>query len=125
MSKAGSNLSNAMKKHPKVFNELYTSMIQAGEASGNLDTILLRLSQYIENMNKLIGKVKSAMAYPIAVLMIAFVLTGVILWKVVPVFTDMFSAVGRRTSPAHADRGRRLQFPGRQFLLCHHRHRRR
>ena len=68
---AGANLSNAMKKHPKVFNELYTSMIQAGEASGNLDTILLRLSQYIENMTKLIGKVKSAMAYPIAVLIIA------------------------------------------------------
>jgi len=91
---AGANLSNAMKKHPKVFNELYTSMIQAGEASGNLDTILLRLSQYIENMNKLIGKVKSALAYPIAVLVIAFILTGVILWKVVPVFTDMFSQLG-------------------------------
>ncbi len=91
---AGSNLSNAMKKHPKVFNELYTSMIQAGEASGNLDTILLRLSQYIENMNKLIGKVKSALAYPIAVLLIAFILTGVILWKVVPVFTDMFGQLG-------------------------------
>lgn len=91
---AGSNLSNAMKKHPKVFNELYTSMIQAGEASGNLDTILLRLSQYIENMNKLIGKVKSALAYPIAVLLIALVLTGVILWKVVPVFTDMFGQLG-------------------------------
>jgi type IV pilus assembly protein PilC len=90
----GSNLSNAMKKHPKVFNELYTSMIQAGEASGNLDTILLRLSQYIENMAKLVGKVKSALAYPIAVLVIAFVLTGVILWKVVPVFTDMFGQLG-------------------------------
>jgi type IV pilus assembly protein PilC len=69
-------------------------MIQAGEASGNLDTILLRLSQYIENMNKLIGKVKSALAYPIAVLLIAFILTGVILWKVVPVFTDMFGQLG-------------------------------
>jgi type IV pilus assembly protein PilC len=91
---AGSNMSNAMRKHPKVFNELYTSMIQAGEASGNLDTILLRLSQYIENMSKLVGKVKSALAYPIAVLIIAFVLTGVILWKVVPVFTDMFAQLG-------------------------------
>ncbi|HSQ35270.1 MAG TPA: type II secretion system F family protein [Candidatus Binatia bacterium] len=90
----GANLSNAMKKHPKVFNELYTSMIQAGEASGNLDTILLRLSQYIENITKLVGKVKAAMAYPIAVLLIAFVLTGVILWKVVPVFADMFSQMG-------------------------------
>jgi type IV pilus assembly protein PilC len=91
---AGSNLSAAMRKHPKVFNDLYTSMIQAGEASGNLDTILLRLSQYVENMNKLIGKVKSALAYPIGVLIIAIVLTGVILWKVVPTFTDMFSQLG-------------------------------
>jgi type IV pilus assembly protein PilC len=69
-------------------------MIQAGEASGNLDTILLRLSQYVENMNKLVGKVKSAMAYPVGVLVIAFILTGVILWKVVPVFTDMFGQMG-------------------------------
>jgi type IV pilus assembly protein PilC len=83
-----------MKKHPKVFNELYTSMIQAGEASGNLDTILLRLSQYVENMNKLVGKVKSALAYPIGVLIIALILTAVLLWKVVPVFTDMFSQMG-------------------------------
>lgn len=91
---AGANLSSAMRKHPKVFNELYTSMIQAGEASGNLDTILLRLSQYVENQTKLIGKVKSAMAYPIGVIIIAIILTGVLLWKVVPVFTDMFSQMG-------------------------------
>ena len=91
---AGSNLSNAMKKHPKVFNDLYTSMIQAGEASGNLDTILLRLSQYVESINKLIGKVKSALTYPIAVIVIAMILTGVLLWKVVPVFQDMFMQMG-------------------------------
>ncbi len=91
---AGSNLSNAMKKHPKVFNDLYTSMIQAGEASGNLDTILLRLSQYVESINKLIGKVKSALTYPIAVIVIALILTGVLLWKVVPVFQDMFAQMG-------------------------------
>jgi type IV pilus assembly protein PilC len=90
----GANLSNAMKKHPKIFNELYTSMIQAGEASGNLDTILLRLSQYIENITKLVGKVKAAMAYPIGVLLIAISLTGIILWKVVPVFSDMFAQLG-------------------------------
>jgi type IV pilus assembly protein PilC len=90
----GANLSNAMRKHPKVFNELYTSMVQAGEASGNLDTILLRLSQYIENITKLVGKVKSAMAYPIGVLIIAVSLTAVVLWKVVPTFADMFSQLG-------------------------------
>lgn len=91
---AGSTLSSAMHKHPKVFNELYTSMIQAGEASGNLDTILLRLSSYIENQNKLIGKVKSALTYPVVIISIALILTGVLLWKVVPVFTDMFSQMG-------------------------------
>ncbi|UCH92472.1 MAG: type II secretion system F family protein [Candidatus Aminicenantes bacterium] len=90
----GSNLSNALRKYPSIFNELYTSMIQAGEASGNLDTILLRLSQYIESMNKLIGKVKSALAYPIAVLIIAVVITAVIMVKVVPIFEDMFKNLG-------------------------------
>ncbi len=91
---AGSNLSNALRKYPSIFNELYTSMIQAGEASGNLDTILLRLSQYIESMAKLMGKVKSALAYPIAVLVIAVVITAVIMIKVVPIFEDMFKNLG-------------------------------
>jgi len=91
---AGSNLSNALRKYPDIFNELYTSMIQAGEASGNLDTILLRLSQYIENINKLVGKVKSALAYPISVLIIAIVITAIIMIKVVPIFEDMFENLG-------------------------------
>ncbi len=91
---SGSNLSNALRKHPKVFNELYCSMIQAGEASGSLDTILLRLSQYIENMTRLTAKVKSAMAYPIAVLIMAVGITALILWKVVPIFEDMFAQLG-------------------------------
>ncbi len=91
---AGSNLSNALRKHPSVFNDLYCSMIQAGEASGNLDTILLRLSQYIENMTKLMGKVKAAMAYPIAVVIIAAILVSVIMLKVIPVFENMFSQLG-------------------------------
>lgn len=90
----GSNLSNALKIYPDIFNELYSSMIQAGEASGNLDTILLRLSQYIENMNRLIGKVKSALSYPIAVLIIAVVITAVIMTKVVPIFEDLFKNLG-------------------------------
>jgi len=90
----GSNLSNSLKKYPNIFNELYTSMIQAGEASGNLDTILMRLSQYMENMAKLIGKIKSAMTYPIAVLVIAIVLTTVILIKVIPTFQDLFEQLG-------------------------------
>lgn len=91
---AGSNLSNALRKYPDIFNDLYTSMIQAGEASGNLDTILLRLSQYIESMARLRGKIKSAMAYPIAVLVIAVVITAIIMVKVVPIFEDMFNQLG-------------------------------
>ena len=91
---AGSNLSNALRKYPDIFNELYTSMIQAGEASGNLDTILLRLSQYIESMAKLVGKVKSAMAYPVSVLIIAVVITSIIMIKVIPIFEDMFKNLG-------------------------------
>lgn len=91
---AGSNLSNALRKYPDIFNELYTSMIQAGEASGNLDTILVRLSQYIENMTRLVAKVKSALAYPISVLIIAVVITAIIMIKVVPIFEDMFKNLG-------------------------------
>ncbi len=91
---AGSNLSNALKKYPDIFSDLYTSMIQAGEASGNLDTILMRLSDYIENIARLIGKVKSAMAYPVAVLIIALVITTVLMIKVVPVFENMFAQLG-------------------------------
>ncbi len=91
---AGATLSNALKKFPDIFNELYSSMIQAGEASGNLDTILMRLSEYTENMARLVGKVKSAMAYPIVVLIIAVVITAVIMMKVVPVFEDMFDQLG-------------------------------
>ncbi len=91
---SGSNLSNALKKYPNIFNDLYTSMVQAGEASGNLDTILMRLSQYMENMAKLIGKIKSAMTYPVAVIIIAIVLTAVILIKVVPTFQDLFEQLG-------------------------------
>jgi len=91
---AGSNLSNAMRKYPKVFNDLYTSMIQAGEASGNLDTILIRLSQYIENMKKLAGKVKGALAYPLTILTMGIALTAVIMVKVVPVFAELFVNLG-------------------------------
>ncbi len=90
----GANLSNSLKKYPDIFSELYTSMIQAGEASGNLDVILLRLSEYIETMARLMGKVKSALAYPIAVLVIAVVITSVIMIKVVPIFENMFAQLG-------------------------------
>ena len=91
---AGASLADAMKKHPKTFDPLFTNMIAAGEAGGILDTILERLATYIEKAVKLKGQVKSAMMYPIAVIVIAVVVVGVILWKVIPTFASLFAGLG-------------------------------
>jgi type IV pilus assembly protein PilC len=91
---SGSSFSDALRDHPKVFDELFVQLCAAGEVGGILDTILNRLALYREKNEKLKGKVKSAMTYPIVVLCIAGIVTAVLLLKVTPVFEKMFSDFG-------------------------------
>jgi type IV pilus assembly protein PilC len=90
----GASLADAMRRHPKVFDPLFTNMIAAGEAGGILDTILKRLATYIEKSVKLKSMVKSAMMYPVAVIVIAVLVVAAILWKVIPTFAQLFAGLG-------------------------------
>ena len=88
---SGSTLSDAMARHPKVFDTLYTNMIAAGEAGGILDMILQRLAVFIEKLVKLKQALKSALIYPCVIISIAVTVVGIILWKVVPVFRTLYA----------------------------------
>jgi type IV pilus assembly protein PilC len=94
----GSTFSDALKRHPKVFDDLFVNLIAAGEMGGILDTILNRLGVYIEKRVKLQRQVKSAMTYPVSVFVIAIIVLTVMLAKVVPTFESMFADFGAQDS---------------------------
>ncbi|MEP6958158.1 MAG: type II secretion system F family protein [Nitrospirota bacterium] len=88
---AGSTFSDALRRHPKVFDDLYVNLVHAGEVGGLLDTILTRLAKYIEKAMKLKGQIKSAMIYPAAILGVAAVVITVLMIWVIPIFAKMFN----------------------------------
>ena len=90
----GATLSAAMRSSPKVFDALYVNMVEAGETGGILDTILQRLSSYIEKNVKLQRAVKSALVYPVGVISVAGGVITLLLWKVVPIFATLFAGLG-------------------------------
>jgi type IV pilus assembly protein PilC len=104
---AGSTLADAMRRHPKAFDNLYVNMIAAGEAGGILDVILQRLSTYIEKAVKLRNQVRAALIYPVAVIVIAAIVVAVILLKVIPTFAALFTSLGAE-----------LPLPTRVVIFC-------
>ncbi len=90
----GATLANAMRQYPKVFDDLTTNMIEAGETGGILDIILQRLAQYVEKAVKLRSAIKSALIYPVAVVSIAVLIVGALLKWVVPIFANLFVGLG-------------------------------
>ena len=97
---SGSTFADSLKKHPKVFDDLFCNLVAAGEMGGILDTILNRLAAYAEKSMKLKARVKSAMKYPIVVAIVALGITILMLVKVVPTFAHMFESLGKRKLPA-------------------------
>jgi type IV pilus assembly protein PilC len=90
----GSTLANAMRAYPKIFDDLTTNMVDAGEVGGILDAILQRISQYVEKAVKMRAAIKSALVYPISVIVIALLVVGALLKFVVPIFANLFVGLG-------------------------------
>jgi type IV pilus assembly protein PilC len=91
---AGGGFANALRKHPRQFDDLFCSLVESGETAGALETMLDRVATYKEKTEQLKAKIKKALTYPIAVLVVAIVVTGILLIKVVPVFAETFSGFG-------------------------------
>lgn len=91
---AGNSFANSLKKHPKHFDDLFCNLVESGEQSGALETMLDRVATYKEKTEALKAKIKKAMTYPIAVVVVALVVTGILLVKVVPQFATTFSSFG-------------------------------
>lgn len=91
---SGTTFTTALRRHPRYFDELFCSLVESGEQSGALETMLERVATYKEKSELLKAKIKKAVKYPIAVIIVAFIVTVILLVKVVPVFADMFGSFG-------------------------------
>jgi len=91
----GTTLAEGLKKHPKIFDDLYVNMVEAGEMGGALHTILNRIAQFIEKANKLKKKVKGAMIYPSSILGVAVIVVSVLMIFVIPVFAELYGSMGK------------------------------
>ena len=95
----GSTFSDALRRHPRVFDDLYVNLVAAGEVGGILDTILNRLAVYIEKAVKLRGQIKSALFYPVGIMVVAIGVIAVMLIKVIPTFENMYKEMGNAQLP--------------------------
>ena len=91
---AGTNLSLALKRYPRLFDDLYTNLVAVGERSGNLDNLMEKIASYMEYHEEIKAKIKGAMFYPAAVIAVAFIVTTLLLLFVIPQFEDLFSSFG-------------------------------
>jgi len=90
----GASFANSLGKFPKVFNRLYVNLVSAGEQSGNLDDVLKRLAQYMDNMLRLLRKIRNALAYPVVLILVTIGVVTLLMVKVIPVFEDVYGGSG-------------------------------